>query len=96
MSDSIKNESGDPASKHWTVDKRVPLAMIFTVAVQTFAGIWWLSGLSSRVGYLETQYAALAPQGGQIIRLQTQLEGIDRNILEIKNALMRGQQWQPK
>ena len=79
----------------WHLDRRVPLAMILTIALQTFAAIWWASGLSSRVGYLESQYANLSPQAGQIIRLQTQLEGIDRNIVEIKNALLRGQQWTP-
>lgn len=84
----------DPSTdKQWHLDRRVPLAMIFTIAMQTFAALWWASGLNARVGYLEAQYATLAPQGGQIIRLQTQLEGIDRNILEIKNALLRGQQW---
>lgn len=81
--------------KQWHLDRKVPLALIAMIAAQTFAALWWASGLSSRVGYLESQYAVLSPQAGQIIRLQTQLEGIDRNILEIKNALMRGQQWVP-
>lgn len=82
--------------KQWHLDRRVPLALIFMISVQTFAALWWASGLNTRVGYLESQFASISPQAGQIIRLQTQLEGIDRNILEIKNALMRGQQWQSK
>lgn len=79
--------------KKWHLDRRVPLALIATIAFQTAAALWWASSLNIRVDQLERQYTALAPQGGQIIRLQTQLEGISANILEIKNALMRGQQW---
>tara|TARA_R110000868_G_scaffold409826_1_gene696155 strand:+ start:1294 stop:1569 length:276 start_codon:yes stop_codon:yes gene_type:complete len=82
--------------KQWHLDRKVPLALIAMIAAQTFAALWWASGLNARVGYLESQYSSLSPQAGQIIRLQTQLEGIDRNIMEIKNALLRGQQWQSK
>ena len=81
--------------KQWHLDRRVPLALIAMIAAQTFAALWWASGLNTRVEFLERQYVSISPQAGQIIRLQTQLEGIDRNILEIKNALLRGQQWTP-
>lgn len=80
-------------NRHWTVDRRVPLALILTIVFQTGAALWWASGLNTRVDQLERQYIAISPQAGQIIRLQTQLEGISANVLEIKNALMRGQQW---
>lgn len=81
--------------KQWHLDRKVPLALIAMIAAQTFAALWWASGINTRVEYLEKQYIALSPQAGQIIRLQTQLEGISSNILEIKNALLRGQQWTP-
>jgi hypothetical protein len=93
MNDDDNRSTSD---KNWHLDKRVPLALIAMISMQTFAALWWASGINSRVGYLESQFANIAPQAGQIIRLQTQLEGIDRNILEIKNALLRGQQWQTK
>lgn len=48
-----------PASQeHWSVDKRVPLALIFTVAVQTGVFIWWMAGLDQRVEQLGQSDAA--------------------------------------
>jgi hypothetical protein len=90
--------AGDQSTndQQWHLDRRVPLALIAMIAAQTCAALWWASGLDTRVGMLERQYAAVSPQAGQIIRLQTQLEGISANILDIKNALERGQQWTPR
>ena len=81
--------------KQWHLDRRVPLALIAMIAAQTCAALWWASGLDTRVKQLETQYLNVAPQAGQIIRLQVQLEGVSANVIEIKNALLRGHQWTP-
>jgi hypothetical protein len=71
----------------------VPIALIGAIALQTSAALWWASGLNTRVGQLETQYMQLAPQSGQIIRLQSQLEAISSNIAEIKSSLVRAEQF---
>lgn len=39
--------------EHWAVDRKIPLAIIGTVLVQTIAIGWWTSKLDSRVGQLE-------------------------------------------
>jgi TolA-binding protein len=33
----------------WHLDRKVPLALIVTIILQTGLGIWWASGLTSRV-----------------------------------------------
>ena len=75
----------------WHLDKRVPIALIAALVMQTVGTVWWASGLNTRVAQLEQQYLQIAPQGGQIIRLQTQLEAIASNISDIKSALMRAE-----
>lgn len=42
-----------PDDNRWHLDKRVPLALIATIAIQTGGGIWWASGVDTRVGTLE-------------------------------------------
>lgn len=39
--------------QHWSVDKRVPLALIFMLMVQTAGAIWWAATISGRVEVLE-------------------------------------------
>lgn len=80
------------SDKEWHLDKKVPIALIGAIALQTGAALWWASGLNTRVGQLEMQYVQLAPQSGQIIRLQAQLESISSNIVEIKSSLVRAEQ----
>lgn len=35
--------------EHWHVGKEVPIAVLFTLVVQTGGGIWWLAQLSAKI-----------------------------------------------
>lgn len=35
----------------WHVGKEVPIAVLFTLVVQTGGGIWWLAQVSSKIDY---------------------------------------------
>lgn len=37
------------APEPWHLDRRVPIALILTVAIQTGGMVWWASALSSQV-----------------------------------------------
>jgi hypothetical protein len=74
---------------HWHLDKRVPIALIMTIAVQTAGFIWWASDVNARVAQLERQAVAAAPQPERIIRLETQIEAIREGITEIKTLIRR-------
>lgn len=38
---------------HWSVDKRIPLALILTLIAQSAGAIWWAAGINQRVVSLE-------------------------------------------
>jgi hypothetical protein len=38
----------------WHLDKKVPLALIITILLQTSLAIWWASGLDERVAQITT------------------------------------------
>jgi hypothetical protein len=88
MSEVVEPEEG-AALKHWTVDKRVPLALILAISVQTCGIVWWASGLTSRVEQLERQAIASAPQADRLTRVEVKLESVRDGINEIKRLMQR-------
>jgi hypothetical protein len=79
----------DEDQKHWHLDRRVPIALIVTIAIQTAGIIWWASDVNARVSQLERQAVAAGPQSERIIRLETQIEAIREGIAEIKTLIRR-------
>lgn len=39
--------------QHWSLDKRVPIAVVLAIVGQTFGAIWWASSVTSRIEILE-------------------------------------------
>lgn len=75
--------------EHWSVDKRIPLALIFVLTFQTAAGIWFASKLDSRVSSLEEARMITAPQGDRLTRVEVKLENVQQGIDEIKRLVRR-------
>lgn len=75
--------------KHWSVDKRVPLALIVTIALQTGGLVWWASSLSERVNILEKRAEATAPQADRLTRVEVKIESVQEGISEIKRLIRR-------
>jgi hypothetical protein len=74
----------DPTIQHWSVDKRVPIALILTfvgtMIIQSGAVVWWASSISSRVNTLETRVETMSDQRDRIIKVETILERIERKV----------------
>lgn len=47
-------------SEPWHFDKKVPIALIVTIVVQTVAVVWWASGIHHRVATVEAMQLVLA------------------------------------
>lgn len=81
--------------EHWTVDKRVPLALILTLAMQTAGAIWWASSVSGRVDQLEQAVvihdqiiSRMDDRGSRAFeiyaaRLDARLTGMERDIARV-------------
>lgn len=89
-----------PATRHWAMDKRIPIALIFALGMQTFGLIVWGARLDARVGALESDKAGasiastttqsiLNEQGQRIVRLETQFSSIDQRLTTIDNKIDR-------
>jgi hypothetical protein len=73
----------------WHLDKRVPVALIFTLMVQTSGIVWWASSISERVLRLEHESARSLTADGRLIRLETQMSAVADALLEAKATLRR-------
>jgi hypothetical protein len=74
---------------NWHLDKRVPIALILTVLVQTGGILWWAASLSERVNVLERHQANTMPQGDRLTKVEVRLEGVQTGIDEIKRLIRR-------
>ena len=90
----MNDKSDDPASGSWHWDKRVPVALIVTIAIQTGVFVFWAGTLSQRVTHLEMQDSLNRPQSDRIVRLETRMENIAEYIIEIRN-LLRSREMRP-
>ncbi len=77
----------DTQSRHWHLDKRVPIALIVMLLGQTFVVGWWASSTDARVTTLEKRLDAAAPQGDRLVRVEVKLETMQSGIDEIKSLI---------
>lgn len=79
------------ADSTWHWDKRIPIALIATLAIQTGGFIWAAAGAYERINTLEKQSAISSPQlleqGNRLTRVETRLEAVQAGIGEIKTLL---------
>jgi hypothetical protein len=78
----------------WSVDRKVPLALIATIVggglLHTCTLVWWGSGIDQRVGTLERVAERTAPQADRLTRVEEKIQYIQSGVDEIK-ALIRQQ-----
>jgi hypothetical protein len=81
--------------QQWHLDRKVPLALIFTIIAQTIVAAWAASNIWTRVGELERKVEAAAPQAERTIRLETKVDGITGSLAEIKTLVTRRTEGRP-
>jgi Tfp pilus assembly protein PilO len=87
------------ADEQWHLDKRVPVAIIFAILIQTAGAVWWASNMTERMDQIERRMdnAAqrsqnidnlVASQATQIAVLVARIDEQTRQIAET-NTLLR-------
>jgi hypothetical protein len=66
----------DPATGPWHLDKRVPVALLMAILVQTFGMGWWAASISERVSSLENTRTDGKDTGGRLMVLESQMKDI--------------------
>lgn len=71
----------EDAPGDWHLDRRVPIALIFAIAVQTGAGLIWAGAAGERIRHLEDQTALTQNLNERLVRVEEQI-GFARSSLE--------------
>lgn len=77
------------ADSAWHLDKKIPIAIILALALQTAGAFWWAGKADERLSALERKVDQAAPQGDRLTRVETKLESVQDGILEIKSILRK-------
>ena len=84
----------------WHLDRRVPLALIVTIMIQTFGAIWWAASVSSRIDVAENKIQSIEKMyqltTGQVAsnkdlssRIDERLNAVQRSLDQIERKLDR-------
>ena len=71
----------------WHLEKRVPIALIVAMFVQSAGLVWWVSKLDSRVAAVETFAVDNKGLLTDSAVLKTRLDNIERSLLRIERAV---------
>lgn len=85
----MSEQPHDPASGAWHWDKRIPVAIVGAILIQTFGMGYWAANLSSRITTLEEAGRISSGQDARIVRVETQVQSIQRTLDRIDTKLDR-------
>lgn len=71
----------------WHLDKRVPIALIVAIAVQTGGVVWWGATTAERLNALERNVAAASTQPERLAKVEGRLESVQEGIRDIQAIL---------
>jgi hypothetical protein len=88
-------------SENWHLDRRVPIALILSLVIQTSAIIWWASSINERVATNSQKVAILdtrtenmrgvaQEQAVQLGRIEEQIGGLRSDIGRLIATIERG------
>jgi Tfp pilus assembly protein PilO len=77
----------DRSDANWHVDRKVPVAVIIMLALQTGGFIWWGAKADERLSTLERKVEFAAPQADRLTRVEVNIEAIKDSLSEIKSRL---------
>lgn len=78
-----------PAENEWHLDKRVPIAMIATIIMQSLAAVWWAASMQSRLEALERFIASQAANEARLVRVEQATSMQSRALDRIEDKLDR-------
>jgi hypothetical protein len=85
----MKREQGEDGVEHWRVDKRLPVALIFTIVMSVGSAVWYASATSARITVLEKTVETQVALRDDIVQLKEQVRGLARLLERMETVLDR-------
>ncbi len=79
----------DKTAGRWHLDKRVPIALIVAILIQTAGALTWAGAASERINHLERQVINDGDMGERTARLEVQAAYMRAALTRIEDKLDR-------
>lgn len=79
----------DKSDASWHLDRKVPIALILAILVQTVGIGWWGASTNARLNALEEKATLASSQPERLARVETKIETVQDGIAEIKSILRK-------
>jgi hypothetical protein len=98
LKEILTMDAADSSSKMegWHLDKKVPIALIVTLLMQTGTIVWWARGVEARVQALETmeirnerKFEIVASDRDRTVRLEEQMRSVVELLRKIEAKIDR-------
>ena len=73
----------------WTVDRRVPVALILTLFIQTAGILYWAAGLEHRVSTLENWIESNQSTQTRLVRVEERLVSVREGLDDLKQVVLQ-------
>lgn len=85
------NDDDDPAPKSepWHLDRRVPIALILAIVLQTAGVVFWAAKIDTRVAQLESGTPSVQANADRLTRVEEKIEGQHALLERIDRRLER-------
>lgn len=74
--------------RHWTLDRRVPIALIWTILAQTGLAVWWARGQQANIDTALQRLTVLEAQRSSD-RVAERLSTLESQMQDAKDVLRR-------
>jgi hypothetical protein len=85
----MSTSSSSATARHWHIDRRVPVALIATLALQTMGVVWWAATLSARVDVIERRLLEMRGFSTRLARLEERQLAASGRLERIENLQQR-------
>ena len=87
-----KDDLPDALREHWHLDKRVPIALIVTLFVQTATIFWWAATTTERLAAVERRVETTAPYADRLTRVEVKMDYMTELLSRIDTTIRRSPQ----
>lgn len=74
---------------NWHLDKKVPVAIIAAMLIQTGGIVWWAAQTAERLSNVERRIEVTAPQADRLTRVEVKVDNLVDGVTEIKSILRK-------
>ena len=77
------------SNEPWTVDRKIPVALIITLVLQTAGILYWAAGLEHRVATVEAWIETNQDTTTRLVRVEERLLSVREGLDDLKDAVLQ-------